>query len=213
MKIAVLAHADTRREILSKPAAPDILWEWMDHPGQFTTHRDAAAYFDLQFEFNPMRTALLSGLLPKPVFINAVTNTLAEIGMPFIRINAWPGFIGRPVVELSAGSPEGAKDAQHLFEALQWDYRLVPDLPGMISPRVISCIINEAYITYETGISSREDIDAAMKLGTNYPYGPFEWAGRIGLEKIYHLMTELGKTNERYRVSECIIRELGLPTP
>src|ERR1700710_2457559 len=47
--------------------------------------------------------------------------------------------------------------------------------------RVVAMIINEAYYALDAGVSSKESIDLAMKLGTGYPYGPFEWADRIGL--------------------------------
>ena len=49
-----------------------------------------------------------------------------------------------------------------------------PDIPGFISARVVSMIINEAYFALEEEVSSKEEIDTAMKLGTNYPYGPFD---------------------------------------
>ena len=44
-------------------------------------------------------------------------------------------------------------------------------------------IINEAYFTWEAGTSTKEEIDIAMKLGTGYPYGPFEWGEKIGLSR------------------------------
>ena len=71
------------------------------------------------------------------------------------------------------------------MQALGRQYQLVPDVPGMIAARTVSMIINEAYYTLEEEISSAEEIDIAMKLGTNYPYGPFEWARQIGIEKYY----------------------------
>src|ERR1700744_4049347 len=50
------------------------------------------AYIDLDFLPEPARIEKLANLLPALVFVNAVTPTLGEIGKPFIRINAWPGF-------------------------------------------------------------------------------------------------------------------------
>ena len=46
-----------------------------------------------------------------------------------------------------------------------------------------------------------------MKLGTNYPYGPFEWSKKIGLKKIYDLLTLLAKTNARYEPSPLLKKE------
>jgi 3-hydroxybutyryl-CoA dehydrogenase len=85
-----------------------------------------------------------------------------------------------------------------IFEQLQWQYILAPDIPGMITARVLSAIINEAYYTLGAEVSTREEIDIAMKLGTSYPYGPFEWSDKIGLTKVYELLTELSSEDARY---------------
>ena len=37
-----------------------------------------------------------------------------------------------------------------------------------------------------------------MKLGTNYPFGPFEWMDRIGRDKIYALLLKLSRHQSRY---------------
>ena len=65
----------------------------------------------------------------------------------------------------------------------------VSDEPGFIAARIISMIINEAYFAKAENVSSEKEIDVAMKLGTNYPFGPFEWARLIGIKNIYELLT------------------------
>jgi 3-hydroxybutyryl-CoA dehydrogenase len=37
-----------------------------------------------------------------------------------------------------------------------------------------------------------------MKLGTNYPYGPFEWAEEIGKERVFSLLHKLRSENSLY---------------
>jgi 3-hydroxybutyryl-CoA dehydrogenase len=49
-----------------------------------------------------------------------------------------------------------------------------------------------------------EEIDTAMKLGTNYPYGPFEWGQRIGLTRIVSLLNVLSMTNARYKPANSL---------
>jgi 3-hydroxybutyryl-CoA dehydrogenase len=63
-------------------------------------------------------------------------------------------------------------------------------------------VINEAYYTLEEGTAQRDDIDLAMKLGTNYPFGPFEWAKRIGIRHIVNLLDAVYQAtkDERYKV-------------
>jgi 3-hydroxybutyryl-CoA dehydrogenase len=85
-----------------------------------------------------------------------------------------------------------------LFDQLQWKYVLAPDIPGMVTARVLAAIINEAYYTLGAQVSTREEIDIAMKLGTSYPYGPFEWGDRIGLKHVHELLTELSSVDKRY---------------
>ncbi|MFX8832908.1 3-hydroxyacyl-CoA dehydrogenase family protein, partial [Acinetobacter baumannii] len=77
----------------------------------------------------------------------------------------------------------------------------------MLAARVVAMIINEAYFGWGEGISSKADIDIAMKLGTNYPYGPFEWGYKIGVQKILELLQVLSKTDDRYTPAKALIEE------
>jgi 3-hydroxybutyryl-CoA dehydrogenase len=63
-------------------------------------------------------------------------------------------------------------------------------------------IINEACYTVQEGTATIADIDTAMKLGTNYPFGPFEWANKIGVKHVYEtLLAVYTDTNdERYKI-------------
>lgn len=49
-----------------------------------------------------------------------------------------------------------------------------------IVSRVLATIINEAALAVDDGVAAEGDIDIAMKLGTNYPFGPLALADRIG---------------------------------
>jgi 3-hydroxybutyryl-CoA dehydrogenase len=81
-------------------------------------------------------------------------------------------------------------------------------VPGFITARVIAMIINEAWFALEEGVSTKEEIDTAMKLGTNYPYGPFEWGKEIGLKNIHALLDKLSKLNPRYSPAELMTKLL-----
>jgi len=73
-------------------------------------------------------------------------------------------------------------------------------------PRVVSMIINEAFFSLEDKMASKNDIDTAMKYGVNYPLGPFEWADKIGHEKVIHVLDELYQVtgDPRYRASRML---------
>jgi len=177
---------------------------------ELAAYKDADLFIDLDFEGHDgsepvdARIAALSDLLPVPVMINAVVATLADIGRPFIRINGWPGFLDRNVHELVANDMDVAGQIGELYALLGHGYRLIDDIPGMITARIIAAIINEAWYTWEAGVSTKEEIDTAMKLGTNYPYGPFEWGQRIGLTRIVSLLNVLSMTNARYKPANSL---------
>ncbi|CAI9261290.1 unnamed protein product [Lactuca saligna] len=56
------------------------------------------------------------------------------------------------------------------------------DYSGFIVNRILMPMINEAFYTLYTGVATKEDIDAGMKLGTNQPMGPLQLADFIGLD-------------------------------
>lgn len=70
-----------------------------------------------------------------------------------------------------------------------------------IFSRVLVGIINEAMWAVTENVASARDIDTAMKLGTNYLYGPLEWADKIGIEKVQYLLEALNKTVSDNRFS------------
>jgi 3-hydroxybutyryl-CoA dehydrogenase len=67
-------------------------------------------------------------------------------------------------------------------------------LEKYIFSRVLVSIINEAMWSSSENIASKKDIDDAMKLATNYPLGPFEWADKIGMDRVLILLNLLNKT-------------------
>jgi 3-hydroxybutyryl-CoA dehydrogenase len=121
----------------------------------------------------------------------------------FFGMNTLPTFIDRSRMEVSFLKPGDEDDFRRVSASLNWEYFKVEDTVGMVTPRVVAMIINEACFTFDAGIASMEDIDKGMKLGTSYPYGPFEWGDRIGINNIYESLMALGKNsgNERYRIS------------
>jgi 3-hydroxybutyryl-CoA dehydrogenase len=75
------------------------------------------------------------------------------------------------------------------------------DYPGFVVNRVLIPMINEAFYTLMEGVASAEDIDAAMKLGTNQPMGPLALADFIGLDTCLAIMNVLhdGMSDSKYR--------------
>lgn len=63
-----------------------------------------------------------------------------------------------------------------------------------IFARILAAILNEAALALDEDVATREDIDTAMKLGTNYPKGPLAWSEEIGPRTVRGLLAELNST-------------------
>ncbi len=204
MLVIVNASEDRREDWPKKNQSGNIELIWVHAANEFANYPAAEAFFDLQ----PKQDHYRKYPPGKLVFINLVEDKLESV--PFetaVRINAWPGFLNRNLVELVARQGQ-LNMTRKIMDELGWKYKLLEDEPGMVAPRIVAMIINEAYFALGEGVSSREEIDIAMKLGTNYPYGPFEWSRKIGLRRIHDLLKKLAGYGDRYVVAPALEEEL-----
>ena len=88
-----------------------------------------------------------------------------------------------------------------LVKTLKKEYSLSRDFPGFVVNRILMPMINEAFFVLMDHISSAEEIDKAMKLGTNQPMGPLALADFIGLDTCLSIMEVLyeGFKDPKYR--------------
>jgi 3-hydroxybutyryl-CoA dehydrogenase len=110
----------------------------------------------------------------------------------------------RKIIELAAGmrSAEFAVSAaEQFFKSLEKETIRVKDSAGLTFPRILSLIINEAARALEEGVASAEEIDIAMRLGVNYPFGPLRWGDQIGLDEVLAVLEGIGREtgDDRYR--------------
>jgi 3-hydroxybutyryl-CoA dehydrogenase len=86
------------------------------------------------------------------------------------------------------------------------DYR-----PGLVLGRILAQIVNEAHVAVSQGVATEEDCNTAMRLGFNWPRGPFEWGEAIGLERCVAILDELHALlgEERYRVAPLLRARAG----
>lgn len=168
--------------------------------------------YDAVFDFNiaeqPEDFGFYASQKDLKVFVNAPKMSLAElayfqdeVSCHLFGFNGMKTFINREILEVS--SLYDPKLLKETCEELSTDFEIVQDRVGMVTPRIICMIINEAYYTVQEGTSSREDIDKGMKLGTNYPYGPFEWMEKIGLNNVYELLEALYEDTKEERYKIC----------
>jgi len=119
-----------------------------------------------------------------------------------------------PLVGDSPGTPlawahSARASAQWVDEAPRWLSLLgftpqpLADAPGLVVARSVAMLINEAADAVHQGVCTEGDADRAMKLGVNYPAGPFEWLAQWGPDAVIALLQRLDGyyRGERYRTS------------
>ena len=210
MKIVVLADKNLKEELLAQGQKEAVQIEWPNTIDEFAEHSNADAYIDLLFENKKERIEKLKKLQSAQIFINSVITTLNDLPVNFVRINGWPTFLKRQVMEAACLDNIIKEKAEKVFSCFHKKTEWVPDIAGLISARVVTMIINEAYFALDEGVSTTNEIDTAMKLGTNYPYGPFEWSEKIGIKNIYELLTELQKINSRYEPAPLLQKKASV---
>jgi len=77
---------------------------------------------------------------------------------------------------------------------------VVNEFPGFVTSRISALVGNEAFYMLQEGIGTPEEIDKAIKLGLNYPMGPFELGDLVGLDtRLNNLKYLHKKLGEKYR--------------
>jgi 3-hydroxybutyryl-CoA dehydrogenase len=94
------------------------------------------------------------------------------------------------------------------LQALGFAPQPLQDAPGLVVARTLAMLINEAADAVQQGVCTPEGADAAMKLGVNYPAGPFEWLAGWSRDGVVTVLEALdaGYRGERYRVSPWLRR-------
>lgn len=167
---------------------------------------------DTDFDDNLQRLEQYAALENTVVMVSAVRRQLAEsvakskvrnVKSCFVGFNALPTFINRPLWEISLYRSSDLPILDQLLQNLKLSYKIVADRVGLVTPRIVCMIINEAFYALQENIASREAIDQAMKLGTRHPFGPFEWTEKIGIENVYLCLTAIYEDTKDERFKIC----------
>lgn len=88
----------------------------------------------------------------------------------------------------------------------------VADTPGLVAARTLAMLVNEAADAVQQGVCDEAGVDAAMKLGVNYPAGPFEWLAGWSVAGAAQVVRALDAryAGERYRLSPWLAQRLVL---
>ena len=207
MQIVILGTQAQKDELLQSGARSTAELIWITDLHEIAKYRSADAIMDLLFENDIERIKLFSEFKNVPVIINSVCDTLEETNPSFIRIAGWTTFLTGAIIEGSCIDDSKKTRAEEVMAQLGKELQWLPDTPGFVTPRVVSMIINEAYLALEEGVSTPEEINTAMKLGTAYPYGPIDWGNRIGLQNVATLLNKLAVAHHRYTPAPLLLQE------
>jgi 3-hydroxybutyryl-CoA dehydrogenase len=79
--------------------------------------------------------------------------------------------------------------------------------PDSVAERTILAIVNEAYRALGERVATADDIDRAMRLGANHPFGPFEWARATGLTETAAMLDQLSEEDtDAFRPALALLR-------
>ncbi|CAM3673183.1 3-hydroxyacyl-CoA dehydrogenase [Mesobacillus zeae] len=108
-----------------------------------------------------------------------------------------------PLVEIVRGletSDETAKAIERAAIMMGKETVIVNEFPGFVTSRISALVGNEAFYMLQEGVGTAEEIDKAIKLGLNYPMGPFELGDLVGLDtRLNNLKYLHEKLGEKYR--------------
>jgi 3-hydroxybutyryl-CoA dehydrogenase len=120
-----------------------------------------------------------------------LTDGRTAVGRDVVHFDLALDYRAATRVALSAGPDTAARTLQEatgLFQALGKQVSVIGDVPGMIVARTVARIIDLAHEAVAQGVATAADVDTAMRLGVNYPAGPFEWARSLGPAWAYALL-------------------------
>ena len=119
--------------------------------------------------------------------ISAATSSPGRvIGMHFFNPAPVQQFV--EVIRTVVTDPEVIADVQELARKIGKNPVAAGDKAGFIANALLFGYLNHAVSMYESHFASREDIDAAMRLGCGYPMGPLALLDLIGLDTAYEIL-------------------------
>ena len=114
-------------------------------------------------------------------------------------------------VAFAASASDAARHTvRGALRAFGWQAQELRDTPGLWAARTVCMLVNEGADAVHQGVCSEEGANLAMKLGTNWPHGPFEWLAALGVERVVAVLDHLHAftRSERYRVSPLLQQRL-----
>lgn len=115
-----------------------------------------------------------------------------------------------PLIEIIRGLETSDETVSHIQEVagrMGKETVVVNEFPGFVTSRISALVGNEAFYMLQEGVGTPEEIDKAIKLGLNYPMGPFELGDLVGLDTRLNNLQYLHETlGEKYRPCPLLVK-------
>ncbi len=223
MKLMILSSEVSKKEWLSLPFTGEARVTWLTgadlpgndfqadqlhQPGESPVNK-SDAILDLLFDGSPASIDRVLNHRASLIVFSSIIPIPELSAQYFVRINGWPSFGSRRIVEAACENTQLRDHSNMVFRSLNRSVEWTPDQPGFISARILASIINEAHFALEEDVCLEDAVDTALKLGTNYPMGPVEWGNLIGYSSIVKLLDFL-KTEDQSFAPCGLIRQKAL---
>lgn len=164
--------------------------------------------YELQEDFIYPTSHLLIGSSVKRTLAESKELLKKHVASPVVGMNLLPTFLQASTKAFCAIDDEAEKRLGAIALMWNWNLKKINDAVGMVTPRVLAMVINEAANTLEEGTATKEDIDRGMELGTGYPQGPLKWCDKIGLSHVTDVLQALHEStgDARYKTSPLLLR-------
>ena len=193
----------------------------------FTSSLEDLAEAELVVEAIPERMELkadvfarLDKILPPDAILATNTSSLSVTQLSVVtgrpsKVIGLHFFNPAPVMKLVevirtvVTEPQVVEDVEALAAQLGKTDVTVGDKAGFIANALLFGYLNHAVSMYEQRYATREDIDAAMKLGCGLPMGPLALMDLIGIDTAYEILdTMYRQGRDRLHAPSPIIRQL-----
>ena len=157
---------------------------------------------------------IVDGIHVVPTDGRSATDLVAQQAYPtddlvvFDLVHDWATAVRIGVAVADQAKPGAAQQAAGLFQAGGLTVSEIADTAGMAVMRTVVQLVAVAADAVALGVATPADIDLAMRLGTNYPSGPLEWADRLGATRVAVVLDNIRSAygEDRYRVPAMLRR-------
>ncbi len=193
----------------------------------YGTSLDDLATVDLVIEAVPERLDLkrevfahLDRILPEHAILATNTSSLSVteisvatsrparvVGLHFFNPAPVQAFV--EIVRTVVSDPQVVETVSEFVRSLEKEPVVVGDKAGFIANALLFGYLNHAVAMFEQRYASREDIDAAMRLGCGLPMGPLALLDLIGLDSAYEILdTMYRQGRDRLHVPAPLLKQM-----